>query len=336
MTVPLGNPFTLGATGVTTSARYDRLALGATWRPSSAALGAASGFLIGPANTMGELTLVSDTLLRAEPFLACIQGTHNTLQGQYLVPNTAQRDLAVPAKDATLSGKALVVVRVADSLEAGVASSPTTDGAWLEIIPGALAASNPVPPATPANALLAGELTIPSVASGSPVTLTKYNPRTGPRGGVLPVIDDASTIPGHAGAPGAHLGEYRDHPTLGLQRWTGTAWSTIGVGGDTGWIGFTPIAPLVAGPTGCAYRVRNGLCSVVFDVSYNGSYDANFAFAALPVAARPSRPWPFLGYWYGSSVFTPVVIETTGSMHFSSPATATHTGAIGSTSYLVG
>ncbi len=232
MTAPLGNPFTLGATGVTTAARYDRLALGAHFRPSSAALGVVSGILHGPAGGVGELTLVSDTVLRANPFLAIVQGTHNTVQGQYAVPNTAQRDLAIPAKDASLTRRALITVRVADSLEAGVATSATNDGAWLEIIPGPLVSSNPALPATPPNALNLGELTIPSSGSGSPVTMTPYNPRTGARHGILPVFDDTSTVPGHGGAAGLAVGDYRDHPARGLERWNGTAWVSVTVGGD--------------------------------------------------------------------------------------------------------
>lgn len=232
MSAPLGNPFTLGATGVGTTTRYDRLALGATFRPSTTALGALSGFLHGPAGTMGDLTLLTDLLLRVDPFIAVIQGTHNTLQGQYVVPNTVQRDLAVPAKDAGQSRRCLVVVRVADSLEAGVASSAATDGAWVEVLSGALAASNPVLPALPANAVAAGELLVPSTASGLPVTLTKYAPRTTSRGGILPVVADGANLPGHDGAAPTHDGQFRWHPTLGEQ---------VGVGGV--WLPSTPQLP---------------------------------------------------------------------------------------------
>ncbi len=219
--IALGNPFALGAgPTVQTSARTDRLALAASFRPSATALGAVSGFLAGPAGTMGDLTLLSDTLLRIDPFLAVIQGTHNSAQGQYTVPNTQQRDLTVPAKDASLIRRALIVVRVADSLEAGVATSGTTDGAWVEILPGALVSSNPQLPSMTAyaNYVAAGELTIPSVASGLPVTLTKYNPRTTSRGGILPVTSTDT-------AAGLGVGDYRDHPTAGLQRWNGTTWT---------------------------------------------------------------------------------------------------------------
>lgn len=233
MTQALGTPYALaGGAGVLAaqhSARLDRIAMGASFRPSSAALGATSGMLHGPAGTMGELTLVSDALLRVAPFVAVIQGTHNAAQGQYVVPNTEQRDLAVPGKDAAQYRRALIVTRVADSVEAGVASSATTDGAWLEIVSGTLHASTPVLPTAPANAVVMGELYLPSAASGQPVGITPYNPRTMLRGGIQPVIDDALTHPGHGGEPGRFVGQYRDHPVWGLQRWSSLGeWRDVG------------------------------------------------------------------------------------------------------------
>jgi hypothetical protein len=173
---------------------------------------------------MGELTLLSDTTLRVNPFVAVVQGTHNTKQGQYLVPNDELVDLAVTAKDASQARRALVAVSVADSAEAGVAPSSTTDRAWLQIVPGNLAPSSPALPAAPANSLLLGELLIPSVASGQPVTLTPYNPRTTTRGGILPVFADSSTVPGHGGELPLFDGQVRWHPTNGLEVGSGGAW----------------------------------------------------------------------------------------------------------------
>lgn len=217
MTAPLGNPFALGNTGVQTAARIDRIAMGASFFPGAAAVSARNGVLAGPAGTMGELTLLTDILLRVAPFVAVIQGTHAANQGQYVVPNDTQRDLAVPAKDASQSRKILVQVRVADSLAAGVASSAATDGSWLELKVGALAASNPVLPGVDANSVALGELSIPSTASGLPVTLTKYDPRTTTRGGILPVLSTDVLAP-------IMDGQYRDHPTLGLQRGKTGVW----------------------------------------------------------------------------------------------------------------
>jgi hypothetical protein len=216
------------ANGLSVPARVFRQSLGALFRPSAAtgSLGAVSGCLAGPDNTMGELTLLSDLLVRVQPFVAVVQGTHNVKQGQYTVPNDELVDLGIPAKDASQTRRAYIAVRVADSVEAGVASSAATDGAWLEIQPGALAASNPALPAATQNTLYLGELTIPSTASGLPVTITKYNPRTMLRGGILPIIADGATTAGHDGAPGTFIGQGRDHPTFGWQRWNGAAWST--------------------------------------------------------------------------------------------------------------
>ncbi len=223
----LGTPFSLGDPSVLHTARGDRLALGVNFLPSATALGAVSGIVHGPAGSMGELTLVSDAVLRTNPFVAVLQGTHNTRQGQYVIPNEQQRDLAVVAKDASLQRRSLLVLRVADSQEAGVAASPTTNGAWLERLDGALAASNPALPDLPANSLALGELLVPSVASGAPVQLTPYNPRTGARHGILPVIDDESTLPGHGRAPGVYVGQYRDRK--GPERWHGNDWRPAGV-----------------------------------------------------------------------------------------------------------
>lgn len=295
MTIPLGNPFALGATGVPNSARFDRIALAASFRPSTAAVGITSGFLIGAPNTQGESTLVSDTLLRLQPFTAIVQGTHNSQQGQYVVPNGTQRDLTVPTKDASLFRRALVVVRVADSLEAGVASSATTDGAFLEVLSGTLAASNPALPATPANALLVGELSVPSVASGQPVTWTPYNPRTGVRGGILPVYNDAIDRTGHGGAPGLFTGEYRDHPTRGLQRWTGTEW-VHGGGGS-----LPPVVPITipagwtpnGGQIPAVYKDASGLVHLVGIIHNTNAYGpqssgGSYICAVIPVGYRPA------------------------------------------------
>lgn len=249
MTAALGNPFALGAgPTVQTSARTDRLTTGAAFRPGSAPLSAASGLLHGPAGTRGDLTLLTDVLLRVDPFVAIVQGTHNTQQGQYTVPNVQQRDLAVPAKDASLFRRALVRVRVADSLEAGVATSATTDGSWLEVVSGALAASNPALPALGDNALALGELSIPSTASGQPVTLTRYNPRTITRGGVLPMPTEASIV----ALPTALLWpgfQAFAEDTGANATYDGTVWRWF----DTRWQTYTVPLSVTVAPSGNTY-----------------------------------------------------------------------------------
>lgn len=227
-------PMALGASVVPTpaylqhSARLLRLTMGAVFRRSAAgALSGVSGALESGAGQSGDTTLLNPTTLQVNPGIFVIQGMQSGAQGQYEVVNDATVNLAVPAQDATQYRRAYAAVRVYDSLETGVASSAATDKADMLVIGGTLAAStNPAyPTAAQIGAgtyLLLGEFYIPP--TGQTVTFTAYSPRTGIRHGILPVIDDASTRPGHAGAPGTVLNEYRHHPVLGLQRWNGTAW----------------------------------------------------------------------------------------------------------------
>lgn len=219
----LSPPFALGAAGQPLSGKLLRLSLGATFLPG-AGVTAVSGVLAGPANTMGEVTLPSNAVTRVQAFRAVIQSTQDATAGQYVVPNDAQIDLANPAQDATQYRRALIVVGVADSQVAGVASTAATDRGFLEVQGGALASTalGAALPAAPPNSLLLGELLIPP--AGQAVTLTPYNPRTTVRGGILPIIDDASTRPGHRDAAPAHTGAYRDHPSYGLQRGAGATW----------------------------------------------------------------------------------------------------------------
>jgi hypothetical protein len=225
--LPLRNPPSyLGASTQQHSARNDRLTLGTVYRPTGDAttpLAVAGGAIIGPAGTMGEVTLLSDTQIRLNPARWVIPGGTDTKQGQYVATHDQQDTIAVTAKDASLARRSYLAVVIDDSETSGVPSSGTTDRGSVQIIDGPLAASNPALPALTAypNILLLGEFLIPSTASGTGVTWTPYNPRTGLRGAVLPVVADGSaTISGHDGVLPVFDGQYRDHPNLGLQRGT--------------------------------------------------------------------------------------------------------------------
>ncbi len=229
--VVLSPPRVLGATGQRLSARLLRLTDAAKWRPSGSGVGVLSGLVAGPAGSVGELSLVNATTLNVNPFFAVIQGTRSATQGAYEVPNDALVTLAVTGQDASLYRRSLVVVGVDDSEAAGVASSATTDRARLYILDGPLSSTTPAPlPALPPDSLDLGEISIPP--TGQTVTLTPYNPRTGARSGILPVFNDTSTRPGHGAATGAHVGQYRDHPTRGLERWDGNGWVALASGSD--------------------------------------------------------------------------------------------------------
>jgi hypothetical protein len=220
----LSPPYALGATGQLLSGRLLRLSLGATFRPAAAGvLAASAGALHGPPGTMGEATLVNPTTLRIAPARWVVQGTRTADQGQYLVPNDGNVDLAITAQHASQFRRSLWMVTVADSQAAGVASSATTDRALLQLVDGPLSATAPAPlPAVPADSVVLGEVAIPP--AGQTVTITPYNPRTTARGAILPVVNDALTYPGHGGEAGAYIGQYRDHPTRGLERWIGAKW----------------------------------------------------------------------------------------------------------------
>jgi hypothetical protein len=249
----LSPPFALGAAGQVLSGKTLRLAGGAAFRNAAAGVQGISGVLYGPAGTMGELTLNSNTSLTVNPFRAVVQQTQDNTQGQYLVANdaaatftTATSPVAMPVQDATQFRRAYVAVYVADSQVAGVGSTSTTDRAVLDILAGPLAATAGAAayPAVPPNALLLGELLIPP--TGQAVTMTPYNIRTTGRGGILPVIVDGSANSGHDGALPLHDGQARWHPTYGLQVGVGGAWgSPIGAPARTtvplsgAWVGGT-------------------------------------------------------------------------------------------------
>lgn len=214
----LSPPLALGAAGQVVTAKTLRLGNGAAFAPGATGVLGVSGCLAGPAGTMGELTLPTATTLTVQAFRAVVQNTQDATAGQYVAINDAAVTLAVTAQHATQFRRSLVLVEVNDSQTAGVASSATTDRNRLYLADGPLAASAAAAalPALPANSLALGEVLIPP--TGQTVTLTPYNPRTTGRGGILPVLNDASTVPGHAGAPPLFDGQYRDHPTRGLQR----------------------------------------------------------------------------------------------------------------------
>jgi hypothetical protein len=220
--------FSLGAAGQVMPGRLLRHTVGGLLRPAAAGLQVVSGCLAGPANTQGELALVSNTQLTVQPFRAVVQNSQDLTAGAYLVPSeTVQTFTAggaagqtIPAQDASQFRRALVTLHVDDAQVAGSGGNAST----LEVLPGALAATAgaAVLPATPANALNLGELLIPP--TGQTVTLTPYNPRTMTRGGILPVLADGSVITGHDGAAPAYDGAPRWHPTYGLQIGRGGTW----------------------------------------------------------------------------------------------------------------
>lgn len=206
---------TLVASGHT--AQNDRLNLGSAFAAGAAALSGRSGMLVGPAGGRGEVSLLSNVLVRVAPFRAVIQGTRNAAQGQYLVANDANVDLAVAAQAASTSRRDLVIVNVRDTAYA----PDTLDSAAVQVVTGTAAASNPADPALGGvnlgNYFILGTLVVPP--TGTAVTFTPaVSPLTVSAGGIRPA-DTADTV-----AP-LFDGQYRDHPTRGLERGIGGGWA---------------------------------------------------------------------------------------------------------------
>jgi hypothetical protein len=223
------SPPILGAEGVILPARVLRNAVGAPYLNDPAGIQATSGVLAGPDGTMGELTLAGN-VVTVSPFRAVIQNTQDFAAGQYVISNDGQVQFTLSGQDGSQTRRTVIAVGVADSEVAGVASTATTDRGWLLPFDGPLAASAAAAalPDLPDNTLPLGEVVSPP--AGQARTLVPYNPRTTTRGGILPVLNDGSTRPGHSGAPGSYDGQARFHPLVGLQVWTAAAgqWRTVG------------------------------------------------------------------------------------------------------------
>jgi hypothetical protein len=289
-------PYALGAAGQVLSARLLRLSLGAAFRPA-AGVQVTSGVLAGPSNTMGELSLASG-VLTVQPFRAVIQSALDATAGPYVVPNDATVTFGTTAQHASQYRRSLVVVRVDDSQVSGVASSATTDRAVLEVLDGPLAASQAATTLpTPAGSWLAlGEILIPPV--GQTVTLTPYNPRIGMRHGIQSgIIADGSTIAGHDGQVGAHVDQFRAHPTRGIERWNGTAW----VEGDTGWSQTGTNSPTAVGADGMSKRKIGRVVYLNLHNVYTGAYNRDFLLFTLPAGYTPAGNSWLTGYYFNGA-----------------------------------
>lgn len=185
--------FSLGAAGQVMSGKLLRQSLGGAFR-SGAAATIVGGALAGPPNSMGELTLVSNTQLTVQPARFVVPNALDATAGPYLVPNDAPVTLQAadgfPAQDASQYRRAIVAVYVEDAQIVGSGNNQPN----LKIIGGPLAATAgaAVLGTLPANTsgLLLGELMIPP--TGQAVTLTPYNPRTTTRGGILHLPTEAA------------------------------------------------------------------------------------------------------------------------------------------------
>jgi hypothetical protein len=307
-------------------AEDDRLGRSA-FTPSTG-LHSRTGIWPAPAGYAGEVTLLSNTQLQVNPFRATIAGTQSGVQGDYTVTSDTVRTLTIGAAHATLGRIDLVVSRVRDT--GYTPNEGANDFVPPSIIAGTPAAT-PAAPATPANSLVHGTLTVP--AAGAAVTFTPGNPGYSVAlGGIRPALA-ADT------ANGPHDGAYRDHATLGLQRWSAarTRWEAAGGDWNTVALGGAPAWTSGASAT-VSYRIVAGICFLQSAQGFTGSFaaGANILPTPLPTTARPKFDWYFLGLWYGNTTAYLSVAAATGQLTIQSAPPAGANGLILGTSYPVG
>ena len=117
----------------------------------------------------------------------------------------------------------------------------------------------------------------------------------------------------------------------GEQTYMGGSWTT-GWLSDGGWVNWTPNSPLTVGSFGCKYRIRNGWCTIMFDINYSGTYAQFFNIGSgLP---GPTTSVPFAGVWYGATT-AQLVIGASGNLQITQ-ANSTQSGLQGSVSFPVG
>ncbi len=195
------------------TAANDRLTLGALFLPGPDPLSNRPGILPAAAGGMGEVTLLSDVLLRVAPFRAILQGTRNAAQGQYVVVNDADLDRAIEPAAAGVTRLDLVAIVVRDSSYA----PDTQNNGDVIVLAGDPVVTDPVAPVLDGvdegNALVLGTLAVPP--PGSPVTFTPApNRLTVAVGGILP--RNVSGV-----VPAAYDGQWTDGN--GERLWRGKA-----------------------------------------------------------------------------------------------------------------
>lgn len=189
------------------------------WTPDSVGGGlrVRSGIVPGPGSP-GAVAVVAGGV-NTNPFQAIIQGSITSTQGVYEVVSDAVEFRAITAASGTEYRRGYVIARIYDQLNPGTGT--VQDLPAIEVVygPNAASAGAATLPTLPANSLVLREF---AVSNTGVITLTStLPPWTVARGGVQPV--DATDA-----VAGAYPGQYRDHPTLGPQRWTGSVWAAVG------------------------------------------------------------------------------------------------------------
>lgn len=210
------NPFALQNRTDHTAALF-RQAVFSAWR---------QGGIVGPADLQVSAQATPNMSVKVSAGRAWMVGTQIASvsggdwspQAAYFGINDAPLSVSIATADPTNPRIDLICAYVQDQFYSG-----SNNQLVIAAVTGTPAAS-PAAPSAPSNAIVLAQVAVAanatSIVSGN-ITNTA-GLMTVARGGILPVTSTDSTA-------GKFDGQYRDHPTLGLQRWSasGSKWVTL-------------------------------------------------------------------------------------------------------------
>lgn len=195
-----------------------RQAVFSTWRQAG---------LVGPADLQVSAQSTPNMSVQVAAGRAWMLGTQASnvsggdwsTQAGYFGINDAPLTVTISAANATNPRIDLIVAYVQDSFYSG-----SNNQLLIGVVTGT-AAPSPSAPAAPSNALALAQVAV--AANATSITNSNITNTAGllsvARGGILPVTATDTTA-------GKYDGQYRDHPTYGVQRWNAAAaqWRCVG------------------------------------------------------------------------------------------------------------
>jgi hypothetical protein len=309
---------------------------GKTTRPFGSRSGVAAG-------TLASIVSATSTVWTVTPFCGFLDTSAGATDGATPFAFTTNQTGAVTAADATSPRVDSLFVRLDDPSEGDGSSVPAPVIQYVAGAPGTAGGARGAaggPPAIPARSFELAQLNVPVFGGGSP-SVSWVAPYVVAAGGIVPV-SGASQYPSSP-----YVGQYVDDVSLGLMRWTGSAWAAVADGSAfTPWTAYTPVSnfgTIGAGTidgwykqigTTVHYRIR-----MTLGTGSSGP-GAGVVFTwSLPV--KPTNPFggktPMgQAEYYGGAlvVGSVMVFDTTGTGHvqalFHGETTAAQTGSPGS------
>jgi hypothetical protein len=172
-----------------------------------------------PTDLLVEAQAVPDMTVKVSLGHAFMKGTENTHQGHYHGYNDASVNLTIGASSPTQSRIDVIVARVLDQVYSGASNL------WELFVVAGTPGSPGTKPTIPANATELADIAIGiNATSITGANITRTAKVVGLRGGILPVTSQAerdALSPLFAGLVVFRL------DTLGIEFYTGSAWSTV-------------------------------------------------------------------------------------------------------------